>query len=66
MIVQINGQPCTPQRSNNVAELVAELGLPGPLLLIEHNGTALRREEWPSATLHEGDRLEVLRIAAGG
>jgi thiamine biosynthesis protein ThiS len=50
----------------NVAEFVKTLAISAPTLLIEHNGVALRREEWPQARLAEGDRLEVLRIAAGG
>jgi thiamine biosynthesis protein ThiS len=52
--------------AQSVADLVNVLGLPGPTLLIEHNGTAQRREEWPAARLAESDRLEILRIAAGG
>ena len=42
------------------------LEIPAPTLLIEHNGTALRREEWPATRLADGDKLEILRIAAGG
>lgn len=49
-----------------VTEFVAELGQPPELLLIEHNGLALTRGEWPDAALHDGDRLEILRVAAGG
>lgn len=61
----ING---TPQelRSETVAQMVSELALPGQLLLIEQNGIALRRCEWESCVLREGDRLEILRISAGG
>jgi thiamine biosynthesis protein ThiS len=33
---------------------------------VEHNGKALHRSEWSSVTLHEGDRLEFMRVAAGG
>jgi thiamine biosynthesis protein ThiS len=52
--------------ARNVAELIAELGLPAPAMLVEHNGLALRREEWTARTLSEDDRLEVVRIVAGG
>jgi thiamine biosynthesis protein ThiS len=34
--------------------------------LVEHNGLALHRSEWPSARLAEGDRIEILQVAAGG
>jgi thiamine biosynthesis protein ThiS len=49
-----------------VEELVAELGLPLAAALVEHNGTALLRSEWPATTLHHGDRLEIIRLVAGG
>ena len=46
--------------------LLAELGLQSPLILIEYNGIALTRSEWGSVILHDGDRLELLSVAAGG
>ena len=52
--------------SGDVAELVVELGLPPAAALVEHNGTALHRHEWPARILKEGDRIEVVRIVAGG
>ena len=66
MMVSINGEPREVARSRTVAELVAELELPAPTLLIEHNGTALTRSEWPDAPLAGGDRIELLRVTAGG
>jgi sulfur carrier protein len=52
--------------ARTVADVPAALGLPAATLLIEHNGDALRPAEWPTRLLAEGDRLEILRIAAGG
>jgi thiamine biosynthesis protein ThiS len=51
--------------ADTVAALVAELGFPNRTVLVEHNGTALRPEEW-LRPIAEGDRLELLRIVAGG
>lgn len=66
MTVLVNGEPRTAAASRTVADLVDELGLPGPALLIEHNGIALTRSEWAAAPLDEGDRIELLHVAAGG
>ena len=66
MTVLINGDARTVERAANVAELIAELGLPALATLVEHNGVALRREEWPARSLGEGDRIELVRIVAGG
>ena len=66
MIVRLNGEAREISRARTVAELVEELGLPGPTLLIEHNGVALRRSEWSDRAVAEGDQIELMRIAAGG
>jgi sulfur carrier protein len=65
MTLFVNGEKCE-HSAQTVAELIEVLGLPAPTLLVEHNGTALRRTEWLSVKVGEGDRLEILRIAAGG
>ncbi len=66
MTITINGERREIARAKNVAELIEELGLPAPAILAEHNGLALRREEWVEKELTEGDRLEFVRIVAGG
>ena len=66
MTVTINGEPREIVRAQNVRELVDELGLPAQTVLVEHNGEALRREEWNRAALQPADRLEIIRIVAGG
>ena len=66
MNVTVNGEARDVARARNVAELIDELGLPAPAILVEHNGLALRRDEWPSRPLAEGDLVELVRIVAGG
>ncbi len=65
MKVTVNGEE-REVAARDVAEVITELGLVPAISLVEHNGTALRREEWPEAPLGEGDRLEIIRIVAGG
>ena len=52
--------------ATTVAGMVEEMGLPGPLVLIEHNGLALRKSEWEVTAVCDGDRVEILRVSAGG
>lgn len=66
MKITVNGEAREIARAQNVAELIDELGLPAPAILAEHNGLALRRNEWPTRSLTEGDRIELVRIVAGG
>ncbi len=65
MKLLINGEE-KPVVSAKLEPLFAELGLPAALLLVEYNGQALHRSEWPDVILFEGDRLELLSVAAGG
>ncbi len=66
MKIVLNGEAREIARSENIADLIAELGLPGAVTLVEHNGLALRREEWPERSLADADRVEIVRIVAGG
>ena len=66
MTIFINGEPLEIERAESIAALIEELALPAPATLVEHNGLALRREEWPARMLAEGDRIEIVRIVAGG
>jgi thiamine biosynthesis protein ThiS len=65
VIVFINGERREIDAAN-IEQLVERLDLPAATLLIEHNGRALRRTEWNERSLTENDRVEMLRIAAGG
>jgi thiamine biosynthesis protein ThiS len=65
MKLVLNGQD-REVRATQVEELVAELGLPLAAALVEHNGTALLHSEWATTELKAGDRLEIIRMVAGG
>jgi len=62
----LNGDPRDIPGVTTLPELVDSLGLPASALLVEHNGLALLRDEWKERPLADGDRLEFLRITAGG
>jgi hypothetical protein len=65
MTLHLNGKELGVD-ARNVEALVAELGLPLAAALVEHNGTALLRSEWLKTHLQDGDRLEIIRMVAGG
>lgn len=62
----LNGDPRDIPGVTTLPELVDSLGLPASALLVEHNGLALLRDEWNGRPLADGDRIEFLRITAGG
>ncbi len=66
MNVWINGQSVEIDQVATVAELATRLGLATHTVLIEHNGTALHEREWPMRQLAQDDRVEFIRVVAGG
>ena len=66
MTISLNGKNADARGAETVAELVERYELPPQTVLIEHNGLALHRREWPQRKLTAGDRIELLRVVAGG
>ncbi len=64
--VQVNGEPRDVPVDHALTELISDLGLPPQAALVEHNGQALFRSDWARVRLRDGDRLEILRVVAGG
>ena len=63
--ITVNGQP-RDTSADDIAALIAELDFTKGAVLVEHNGIALRPGEWTERTLASDDRIELLRLAAGG
>jgi thiamine biosynthesis protein ThiS len=66
MQISLNGEDTDSRGAQNVDDLVQRFELRPETVLIEHNGVALHRREWQQAALAEGDRIEIIRVVAGG
>ncbi len=66
MTLIVNGEP-TPLNSSaiTVSEFLRATRIDYPVL-VELNGTALFPREFEKTILSDGDRLEILRMVAGG
>jgi len=64
--VWLNGERAEARGAQTVAELAERYGLHSNSILIEHNGVALHRREWAQRPLAEADRVEFIRVVAGG
>jgi thiamine biosynthesis protein ThiS len=49
-----------------VADLLGALELQGDRVAIEHNGTIVRRDAWPTTPIHSGDKFEIVHFVGGG
>jgi thiamine biosynthesis protein ThiS len=66
MKIAVNGESVNARDAKTIAELIDRYQLPPQSILVEHNGVALHRHEWPQRLLAEGDRIEFIRVVAGG
>lgn len=69
MKVIINGQErAFPELASPVKldELLEALELKGDRVAVEHNGSIVARGERAGATVHSGDKLEIVHFVGGG
>jgi thiamine biosynthesis protein ThiS len=66
MTISLNGESVEAREVRTIAELVDRYKLPPQSVLVEHNGLAVHRHEWAAQLLAEGDRVEFIRVVAGG
>jgi thiamine biosynthesis protein ThiS len=66
MTISLNGESVDARAAKTIAELIDRYQLPPQSILVEHNGFAVHRHEWTERSLAEGDRVEFIRVVAGG
>lgn len=66
MKILLNGEAADTREAKTIAELIDRYELPRQSILVEHNGLAVHRYEWSQRPLTEGDRIEFIRVVAGG
>lgn len=66
MQLEVNGEAREVAEGTTVRELLALLALADQLVAVERNEEIVPRAEHASATLREGDRIEIVRFVGGG
>lgn len=62
----VNGRARQVDAAMTLGGLAADCQLDPRQVLVELNGGTLLRDEWPGRTLQHGDRVEFIRVVAGG
>jgi len=62
----INGEGRDVPSGLSVTGLLEHLELHPRLVVVEHNGEILRRDDYPEARLADGDALELVHFVGGG
>ena len=66
MRLRLNGKVHELQNAATLPALLASLQLTEKLVLVELNGRAVPRADFPTTKLEEGDAIEIVRMVAGG
>jgi len=61
-----NGQHIPSQVPCSIEQFLVAQGLPPRSVVVEHNGGAVSPSEFSQRQLRAGDRLEIVKIVAGG
>ena len=62
----VNGKKVEAADGITIDQLVAEKGLNGESVVIEHNSIILRRADWSAQVLGQGDQVEIVSFVGGG
>ncbi|HWQ90074.1 MAG TPA: sulfur carrier protein ThiS [Clostridia bacterium] len=65
-IVIANGHPAEAHFPCTLEQFLVAQGLLPRSVVVEHNGQAVAPSEFGGRPLQEGDRLEIVKIVAGG
>ncbi len=66
MTIILNGQAHHLQEPYDLSSLLESLGLNKKPIIIEYNLEPLSKENWATTQLKQGDKLEIITLAAGG
>ncbi|HWN97926.1 MAG TPA: sulfur carrier protein ThiS [Blastocatellia bacterium] len=62
----MNGEPTRVSEGLRIVELLDGLGLGPERLAVEVNRRIVRRADWASTSLAEGDMVEIVHFVGGG
>ncbi len=66
MRIHVNGQEREVPEGTTLASLLAHLKLPPERVAVERNREIVRRDQYASVRLGDGDRLEIVQLVGGG
>ena len=66
MQVFVNGEPRELSQPISLAELITQLDLPAARIAVELNLAVVRRHDWSTTVLQDGDRIEIVHFVGGG
>lgn len=66
MTIRVNGEPLEIAGPRTLAALLAELNIEPRRVAVEHNLTIVKRANYDSVIVREGDAIEIVNFVGGG
>lgn len=66
MRIRLNGDPYEVAGPLTVSALLAHLDIDARRVAVEHNLVVVKRAQYDSAEIHEGDEIEIVNFVGGG
>ena len=66
MKIRLNGDDREIDGPRTVLQLLEDLEIDPRLVAVEHNLTILKRDRYATATIREGDEVEIVKFVGGG
>lgn len=66
LIIDVNGNQTEIKEGSGISDLISSLGLAAERVAVELNRKLVRRADWASTMISEGDKVEIVHFVGGG
>jgi thiamine biosynthesis protein ThiS len=66
LTIRLNGEPFELPGPVSISALLAELNIDPRIVAVEHNIAVIKRQQYESTMIGEGDEVEIVRFVGGG
>ena len=66
MTIRLNGEPFEIPGPVSINALLAELNIDPRIVAVEHNVVVVKRQQYETTMIGEGDEIEIVRFVGGG
>jgi thiamine biosynthesis protein ThiS len=66
LTIRLNGEPFELPGPVSISALLAELNIDPRSVAVEHNIVVIKRQQYESTMIGEGDEVEIVRFVGGG
>lgn len=64
--IQINGEKKEVAANTNLTEMLRKFSMPAERVAVELNNEVVRRKDWETKEISDGDIIEVIHFVGGG